>query len=147
MLEADGQPGQEYAVLAGCWDWCAREGMAAEYRVLGPDLIRLALANGDADRARAAAAAVAGLAGRNEGVPSLAGAALRCRGLADGDAATLAAAARAYQPGTPPLQLARASEDAGAAYRRQGHPPRAVPPRRRGPPPPTGNHPQHRRIG
>src|SRR5258708_38874535 len=26
------------AVLAGCWDWCARRGLAAEYRVLGPDL-------------------------------------------------------------------------------------------------------------
>jgi DNA-binding CsgD family transcriptional regulator len=126
ILEADGQPGQAYAVLAGCWDWCARRGLAAEYRVLGPDLIRLALASGDRDRARAAAAAVAGLAGRNH-VPSLAGAALRCQGLADGDAETLAAAVRAYQPGTRPLELAGACEDAGAAYARQGHPDRAGP--------------------
>jgi DNA-binding CsgD family transcriptional regulator len=94
--------------------------------VLGPDLIRLALTSGDAERALAVAAAVAGLAGRNE-VASLAGAALRCRGLADGDAETLAAAVRAYQPSTRPLELAGACEDAGAAYARQGHPDRARP--------------------
>ena len=117
--------------MAACWDWCARRGLAAEYRVLGPDLIRLALANGDRERARAVAAAVAGLAERNE-VPSLVGAALRCRGLADGDAETLAAAVRAYQPGTRPLELAGACEDAGAAYARQGHPDRAGPLRRDG---------------
>jgi DNA-binding CsgD family transcriptional regulator len=126
ILEADGHAGEAYAVLAGCWDWCAQRGLAAEYRVLGPDLIRLALASGDRDRARAAAAAVAGLAERND-VPSLAGAALRCRGLADGDAATRAAAVQAYQPGTRPLELAGACEDAGAAYARQGHPDRARP--------------------
>ena len=126
ILEADGHADQAYAVLAGCWDWCAQRGLAAEYRVLGPDLIRLALASGDRERARAAAAAVARLAGRNE-VPSLAGAALRCRGLADGDAETLAAAVRAYQPGTRPLELAGACEDAGAAYAGQGHLDRAGP--------------------
>jgi len=113
-------------VLAGCWDWCARHGHALEYRVLGPDLTRLALASGDPERARAVAAAVTGLAARNQ-VSSLAGAALRCRGLADDDAETLAAAARAYQPGTRPLELAGACEDAGAAYARHGHPDRARP--------------------
>ena len=94
--------------------------------MLGPDLIRLALATGDAERARAVAAAVAGLAGRNQ-VPSLAAAALRCRGLADDDPETLAAAARACQPGTRPLELAGACEEAGAAYARQGDPDRARP--------------------
>ena len=126
ILEADGQAGQAYAVLAGCWDWCARQGLALEYRMLGPDLIRLALATGDPQRARAAAAAVAGLAGQNQ-VPSLAAAALRCRGLADDDAGTLAAAAQAYQDGTRPLELAGACEDAGAAFARQGDPDRARP--------------------
>jgi hypothetical protein len=46
-------------------------------------------------------AAVAGLAERNQ-VPSLAAAAIRCRGLADDDPATLAAVVRAYQPAGPP---------------------------------------------
>jgi DNA-binding CsgD family transcriptional regulator len=62
---------------------------------------------------------VTGLAERNQ-VPSLTGAALRCRGLADDDAETLAAAVRAYQPGTRPLELAGACEDAGRAYARLG---------------------------
>ena len=126
ILEADGQQDEAYAVLAGCWDRYVRLGHALEYRVLGPDLIRLALASGDPDRARAVAAAVAGLAEQNQ-IPSLAGAALRCRGLADGDAETLAAAVRAYPPGTRPLELAGACEDAGAAFARQGHPDRARP--------------------
>jgi len=126
LLEADGRPGDAYAAIAGCWDWCARRGHALEFRVLGPDLIRLALASGDAERASAVAAAVAGLAERNE-VPSLSGIALHCRGLVSGDAETLAAAVRAYQPGARPLELAGACEDAGAAYARQGDPGRARP--------------------
>jgi DNA-binding CsgD family transcriptional regulator/tetratricopeptide (TPR) repeat protein len=126
VLETEGQVSDAYAVLSGCWDWCARHGLELEYRVLGPDLIRLALAAHDAERAQSVAAAVAGLAGRNQ-VPSLAGAALRCQGLADGDAEMLAAAARACQPGTRPLELAGACEDAGAAYARRGDPDRARP--------------------
>jgi tetratricopeptide (TPR) repeat protein len=126
VLEAEGKVNDAYAVLAGCWDWCAQHGLALEYRVLGPDLTRLALASGDPARARAVAAAVAGLAGRNQ-VPSLTGAALRCRGLADGDPEILAAAMEACQGGTRPLELAGACEDAGAAYARHGHPGRARP--------------------
>jgi DNA-binding CsgD family transcriptional regulator len=126
VLEVDGQQDEAYAVLAGCWDWCARNGLAAEYRVLGPDLIRLALAGGDRERARAVAAAVAGLAGQNQ-VPSLTAAALRCRGLADGDPVTLAASVQAYQPDTRPLELDGACEDAGAAFARHGDPDRARP--------------------
>ena len=94
--------------------------------MIGPDLIRLALASGDPERAQAVAAAVTGLAERNQ-VPSLTGAALRCQGLAHDDAGTLAAAVQACQPGIRPLELAGACEDAGAAYARQGDPGRARP--------------------
>jgi DNA-binding CsgD family transcriptional regulator/tetratricopeptide (TPR) repeat protein len=126
ILDADGQRDQAYAVLAGCWDRCARLGHALEYRVLGPDLIRLARASGDGERAGAVASAVTGLAERNE-VPSLAGAALRCRGLAGDDAEILATAVRAYQPVTRPLELAGCCEDAGAAFARRGMTDRARP--------------------
>ena len=126
VLEAEGQVDEAYAVLAGCWDRCARLGHVLEYRVLGPDLIRLALVSGDPERARSVAAAATALAEANE-VPSLAGAALRCRGLADDDAQTLAAAVQAYQDGARPLELAGACEDAGAAYARHGDPGRARP--------------------
>jgi DNA-binding CsgD family transcriptional regulator len=54
-------------------------------------------------------------------------AALRCQGLADDDAVTLAAAVQAYQPGARPLELAGACEDAGTALARQGYPDRARP--------------------
>jgi DNA-binding CsgD family transcriptional regulator len=119
VLEADGQAGEAYAVMAECWDWCAGLGLTMDYGMLGPDLVRLALGGHDRDRARAVAAAVTGLAERNQ-VPSLSGAALRCRGLADDDAETLAAAVRAYQPGARPLELAGACADAGAAFARLG---------------------------
>jgi DNA-binding CsgD family transcriptional regulator len=112
--------------MAECWDWCAGLGLAADYGMLGPDLVRLALGCHDRERARAVAAAVTGLAERNQ-VPSLTGAALRCRGLADDDAETLAAAARAYQPGARPLELAGACEDAGAAFARLGQADQARP--------------------
>jgi DNA-binding CsgD family transcriptional regulator len=72
------------------------------------------------------AAVVAGLADQNQ-VPSLTGAALRCRGLVGDDPETPAAAVQAYQGGTRPLELAGACEDAGVAYARHGDLDRARP--------------------
>ena len=86
----------------------------------GPDLVRLALARGDRERAQKVAAAIAELADENPDVPSLAGAALRCRGLAEDDAEILHAAAAAYAQGPRQLELALATEDAGTAFARQG---------------------------
>ena len=106
--------------LAACWDQCAELRLALEYRCCGPDLVRLALPAGDRARARAAAAAVAELADDNPDVPSLAGAALRCHGLADDDAEILHAAVTAYAGGPRPLELALACEDAGTAFARRG---------------------------
>lgn len=120
ILEADGKTADALATLGGCWDWWARQGLRLEYRMLGPDLVRLALARGDRGRAGDVAAAVAELADENQEVPSLAGAALRCRGLAEGDAEVLHAAVAAYASGSRPLELALASEEAGAAFARQG---------------------------
>ena len=51
MLEADGDVAGAYADLAQVWDQCAQSGLALEYPLLGPDLIRLALAAGDTRRA------------------------------------------------------------------------------------------------
>jgi DNA-binding CsgD family transcriptional regulator len=107
-------------------DRCARCGLALEYPVLGADLVRLALACGDRQRARDVAAAVAGMADANE-VPSLTGAALRCRGLADDDPAALVAAAAAYARSPRPLEQALAAEEAGAAFARHGQADRARP--------------------
>jgi len=120
ILEAAGKTADALATLAGCWDQCARQGLTLEYRMLGADLVRLALARGDQGRARDVAAAVAELAAENQEVSSLAGAALRCRGLAEDDAEILHAAVAVYASGSRPLELALASEDAGAAFARHG---------------------------
>ena len=126
VLEADGELSSALAVLAECWDRCVRCGLALEYPVLGADLVRLALACGDRQRAQDVAAAVAGMADQNE-VPSLTGAALRCRGLADDDPAALAAATAAYARSPRPLEQALAAAEAGAAFARHGQADRARP--------------------
>ena len=75
-------------------------------------------------RAREVAAAVSGVASRNQ-VPWIVGAALRCQGLAENDAGILQAAVDAYARGSHPLELALTCEDAGAAFARQGNVDRA----------------------
>jgi DNA-binding CsgD family transcriptional regulator len=119
LLEAEGKTADAFTLLAGAWDRCAELGLTLDYRAFGPDLVRLALASGERERARAVAAAMAGIAEPLD-VPSLTGAALHCRGLVQGDAGILRAAATAYARGPRPLELALASEDAGAAFARQG---------------------------
>ena len=111
-------------MLSDCWDRCTRPGLAVEYPIIGPDLVRLALAAGEAGRARNAAAAVTSVASRNE-VPWITGAALRCQGLAENDADILDAAVSAYARGPRPLELALTCEDAGAAFARRGNAARA----------------------
>jgi DNA-binding CsgD family transcriptional regulator len=126
LLEAEGKPTDALAALAGLWDWCTRSGFTLEYRTFGADLVRLALASGECGRARDVAVAVTEIANQNE-VPALTGAALHCLGLAENDAEVLQAAAVAYGRGSRPLELARACEDAGAAFVRHGDTARARP--------------------
>jgi DNA-binding CsgD family transcriptional regulator len=124
LLEADAERADALTVLADCWDRYASSGLALEYPVIGPDLVRLALAAGEAGRARAVAATVTGVASGNE-VPWITGAALRCQGLAEDDPGVLQAAVDACARGPRPLQLALTCEDAGAAVARQGNQERA----------------------
>src|SRR5205814_5933120 len=106
---------EAYATLADCWDRCAELGLVLEYRMIGADLVRLALARADQGRARQVTAHVTELAERNPGIGSLAAAALRCRGLLDDDADALRAAVDAFAAGARPLELALTAEEAGAA--------------------------------
>ena len=126
IAEAGGEHDVALAVMAGIWDRCARSGLVLDYPVIGADLVRLALAAGDRERAADAAAAVATVASINQ-VAWMTGAALHCQGLMEGNAETLQAAASAYADGSRPLQLALACEEAGAAFARRdrwdrGHP-------------------------
>jgi DNA-binding CsgD family transcriptional regulator len=119
-LEAGGSAAEAYAALGAVWDECTEKGTVLEHRVMGADLVRLAVANGDGRRANTVASAVEQLAKQND-LPSLNGAALRCRGLAEGDPALLTAAVEAYERAPRPLELAQACEDASAAYVRSGN--------------------------
>jgi DNA-binding CsgD family transcriptional regulator/tetratricopeptide (TPR) repeat protein len=119
VLEAEGDVTGAFALLAECWDRCVGLGLTVNYLAFGPDLVRLALTNDDRERAQTTVAAVAAVAERLD-VPSVTGAALRCRGLVEDDAEVLEAAVTAYSRGPRPLELALASEDAGAAFARRG---------------------------
>jgi DNA-binding CsgD family transcriptional regulator len=119
LLEAEGATREALATLAGCWDLCRRSGFAIQYPVLGADLVRLALAAGERARAGRVADAVAEVASGND-VPSLNGAALRCRGLVEDDPKALEAAVDTYRRAPRPLELALAAEDTAAALARRG---------------------------
>jgi DNA-binding CsgD family transcriptional regulator len=120
LLEAAGEVGRALETMTAEWDECARLGVRLEYPIVGADLVRLAMAEGDTNRAREVVAAVAQVASHND-LPWLRGAALRCRGLAEGDAQALAAAADAYAGTSRPLELAQASEDAATALVKHGN--------------------------
>jgi DNA-binding CsgD family transcriptional regulator/tetratricopeptide (TPR) repeat protein len=121
LLEAGGAVPEAYTTLARCWDACAASGLAVEYPVLGPDLVRLALAAGEEGRAEQVTRAVADLAAAQQ-VPSLTGAALRCQGLLARDPELLVAAVDAYERSPRALEPALAREDAAAALAAKGDP-------------------------
>ena len=50
ILDAQGKPGDAFAMLTAAWDLCTRLGLALECRVIGADLVRLALGAGDVGR-------------------------------------------------------------------------------------------------
>jgi DNA-binding CsgD family transcriptional regulator len=117
VLEIDGAVPAALTTLAQAWDECAAAGLVAAYPVLGPDLVRLALAAGDRDRAEQVTAMVSAAAGGSDAA-SPAAAAMLCQGLRDDDPTTLSRAAGLYEQATRPLEVGLACEQAGAAYAR-----------------------------
>jgi DNA-binding CsgD family transcriptional regulator/tetratricopeptide (TPR) repeat protein len=115
VLEARGHPDASLATLCRAWDACADQGLLSTLPLLGPDLIRLAQAAGELDRAGQATTAIEDLAARNPGVATLAGVALRSRGLLEHDPEVLLRAVDAYRTGPRLLELALACEDAAWA--------------------------------
>jgi DNA-binding CsgD family transcriptional regulator len=124
LQEASGESARALETMTAPWEESARLGISTAYPLAGADLVRLAMAEGDRGRARQAEA-VGDVASRND-LPWLRGAALRCQGLAENDVDTLAAA-DAYAGASRPLELALASEDAAAAFVKQGSLGRARP--------------------
>ena len=119
VREAEGDVTGAVEVLSGVWATLAPIRYFIAYRALGPDLVRLALASGDRKRALAVTAEMEEGA-RRSGVPTAKGAALRCRGLVEGDPEILDRSVTAYRSGFRVLDLASACEDAGVALGRTG---------------------------
>jgi DNA-binding CsgD family transcriptional regulator len=119
LLEAEGDATEAYAALSERWRLCRTVGMAIDYPVVGPDLVRLARKAGDLDLAREVTEAVEEVAHRND-APSITGAALRCRGLLSDDVEAATQAIDAYAEGQRPLEVALTCEEAAALVTRRG---------------------------
>jgi DNA-binding CsgD family transcriptional regulator/tetratricopeptide (TPR) repeat protein len=121
LLEAEGESARAYRELAERWRLCRSVRMAIDYPAVGPDLVRLARAAGDLDLATEVASAVDEVSRRNE-VPSMTGAALRCRALSTDDLEAAIGAVDAYAAGQRLLEVALTCEEAaGLAARRGNH--------------------------
>ncbi len=114
LAEARGDPAGALAALERAWDRDAALGIVYRRRALGPDLVRLALAAGNRERANAVAAGVEEAAALTS-VPSLDGVALRCRGLIEGDVEFLLRSVEEYARGPRAFERAAACEDAATA--------------------------------
>ena len=119
VAEAGHDSATALATLAQNWDDCMSRGVLLDLPVVGPDLVRLAVATEDMSRVRDVSDVVDGIAARCS-VPSYRGAALRCRGLAEDDPELLLAAAQAYAAGPRVLDAALVREQAGDALLRHG---------------------------
>jgi DNA-binding CsgD family transcriptional regulator/tetratricopeptide (TPR) repeat protein len=120
LLEARGQPEGSLATLCQAWDTCTGQGLISSLPLFAADLVHHVIGADDRQRAEQATAAMEELAARNPGVATLTGAALRCRGLLEGDAEVLLRAVAAYRAGPRPLERALACEDAAWALGRAG---------------------------
>ena len=112
LLEAGGQVAAAHHVLSTAWDGCAAAGIVAEYPILGPDLVRLALATGNRQHAELVAADV--VTACTGGIPSLDAVALRCQAMLSDASDDYVAAAIAYRRSPRKLDRAFAFEEAGA---------------------------------
>jgi DNA-binding CsgD family transcriptional regulator len=119
LFEARGDAAAALASLEEAWDFDAARGIVYRRRTLGPELARLGLAVGDRERADNVAAGLEAAAILTP-APSLEGAALRCRGLVNGDAEFLLRSVEAYRKGPLAFERASACEDAAVALSRAG---------------------------
>jgi DNA-binding CsgD family transcriptional regulator/tetratricopeptide (TPR) repeat protein len=113
LLETDGRPAQALSVLEHVWDSVEPvRYIQASSRAMGPDLVRLALQEGNHPRALEVTEELESSA-RKSPTATARGLALRCRGLIAHDPEVLLAAVAAHREGPRPYQLATACESAG----------------------------------
>ncbi len=113
------RPGKAFEWLARSWAEATALRATTAYPLVGPDLVRFALATGQVDRARAVTGAVA-QAAAVMGAASAEAAALLCQGLADADPDILLRAVERYRCAAQPFELGRACEDAAEMLGRMG---------------------------
>jgi DNA-binding CsgD family transcriptional regulator len=118
-LEAAGRTRQALALLEEGWAATAAAGFLPQHLTIGPDLVRIALASGASDRAREVASIVEEVADRT-GIASARAVAMRCRGLADADAACLERAVTILRRSPRRVDHAFACEEAGTCLVRHG---------------------------
>lgn len=121
LQEARGAQGDALALMEDAWAASAPLRYLVGYRFFGPDIVRLALAAGKVDLAHAVTVEVEDGA-RRSGMATAAAAALRCRGLVEGDADALLAAVDQLRSQPTVVELALTLEDAGAALAAAGRP-------------------------
>jgi DNA-binding CsgD family transcriptional regulator len=119
LHEARGLPGLALEALEQSWAETSELGVVAEYARLGPDLVRLTLAEDRPGRAAAVTEATERVAERM-GTPSATGAALRCRGLITADPEILLRAVEIVRSATRPLEQGLACEEAAVLLGRAG---------------------------
>jgi DNA-binding CsgD family transcriptional regulator/tetratricopeptide (TPR) repeat protein len=114
LAEARGEQAAALAALEEAWAVCIAIGSVPDHARLGPDLVRLKLAAGDLQGGRAVTDLVQRAAARLK-TASARAAALRCRGLVQGDPAILKKAFDESRGSPRSLERAFAGEEAGAA--------------------------------
>lgn len=112
------------ATLADGRNHCVENGTAMDFPLLGPDLVRLSVANGHRDLAERVVKVVEDTA-LASAVPSRRAAAQRCRGLLQDDPAALADAADGYASAGRWLEAALAGQEAAVSFVKHGEPERA----------------------
>ena len=112
LLEARGDLEAAYAAQEFAWEATASIRYFLTWRLVAPDLVRLALASGDMERAREATESAEEGARRAGGIPSADGAALRCRALLERNAGMMVRAAEVYRGSPRRLERALVCEQA-----------------------------------
>jgi DNA-binding NarL/FixJ family response regulator len=117
--EALGRPLQALALLEEAWGTTAAAGFLPHQLIIGPDLVRVAMAVGDRERAGDVAGSVQ-RASERTGVPSAVATGDRCRGLVEADEGRLRAAVASLRASRRRVDLAFACEEAAACLARLG---------------------------
>ena len=127
VAEAEGDESRAFQALRRYWQYDLEREIRYYHRYLGPVLLRLALTFGQADLAHEVVAVMEDGAALAPEVPTVACAALRCRGLLEGDPEPLLEATELARKGGRAFDHAATCEDAAGVLVHAGRPETAKP--------------------